>query len=133
MPVLRRKIAARTEVLKLWYHTFHALIDVDLEIKHGIITSLIGPSGCGESTFLRTCPSSALDPRGTEAVEELLWDLRGRYTIIIVTHNMAQARRASDECTFMLLGKVGEHGVTDELFVSPRRRETADYVEGRYG
>jgi len=254
------RIAVRTEALNLWYHTFHALIDVDLEIKHGIITSLIGPSGCGKSTFLRTLnrlnerlgyvrttgtvevqgqnilapevelsqarkeigmvfqrpnplplsirdnvlfgyrvhtdrserlkgaaadeivekalrqvvlwdtvkdrlnasatelsleeqqklciarllpvqpslllmdePCSALDPRGTEAVEELLWDLRGQYTIIIVTHNMAQARRASDECIFMLLGKVGEHGATDELFVSPRRRETADYVEGRYG
>ena len=78
-------------------------------------------------------PCSALDPKGTEAVEELIWDLRGEYTIIIVTHNMAQARRASDECIFMLLGKVIEHRLTDEMFVSPKHKETADYIEGRFG
>ena len=62
-------------------------------------------------------PASALDPEATEAVEELLWELRGDYTILIVTHNMAQARRASDECIFMLLGKVIEHAPTGEMFV----------------
>ena len=78
-------------------------------------------------------PCSALDPKATEAVEELMWELRGDYTIIIVTHNMAQARRASEECIFMLLGKVVEHAPTDTLFVTPRHAETADYIEGRYG
>ncbi|MDJ0862087.1 MAG: phosphate ABC transporter ATP-binding protein [Gammaproteobacteria bacterium] len=78
-------------------------------------------------------PCSALDPKGTEAVEELIRELSGKYTILIVTHNMAQARRASDECIFMLLGKVIEHGVTPELFLRPAQRETADYIEGRYG
>ena len=78
-------------------------------------------------------PCSALDPKGTEAVEELIWELRGRYTILIVTHNMAQARRASEECIFMLLGKVIEHTNTTELFVTPAKKETADYIEGRYG
>jgi phosphate transport system ATP-binding protein len=78
-------------------------------------------------------PCSALDPKGTEAVEELMWDLRGQYTILIVTHNMAQARRASEECVFMLLGKVIEHAATGDLFVTPRNKETADYIEGRYG
>ncbi len=78
-------------------------------------------------------PCSALDPAGTEAVEELMWDLRGAYTIVIVTHNMAQARRASEETIFMLMGRVVEHRPTEELFLSPRNRETADYVEGRYG
>ena len=78
-------------------------------------------------------PCSALDPKGTEAVEELLWDLRGEYTILIVTHNMAQARRASEECVFMLMGKVVEHSRTDVLFVTPAHKETADYIEGRYG
>ncbi len=77
-------------------------------------------------------PCSALDPRGTEAVEELLWELRGEYTILIVTHNMAQARRASDECIFMLLGKVIEHGITADLFVTPQNQETSDYIEGRF-
>ena len=78
-------------------------------------------------------PCSALDPKGTEAIEELIWDLRGRYSILIVTHNMAQARRASEECIFMLLGKMVEHSTTDEMFVTPQHQETSDYIEGRYG
>jgi phosphate transport system ATP-binding protein len=78
-------------------------------------------------------PCSALDPNGTEAVEELIWDLRGDFTILIVTHNMAQARRASDECAFMLMGELIEHETTEEIFVTPRNRKTADYIEGRYG
>jgi phosphate transport system ATP-binding protein len=78
-------------------------------------------------------PCSALDPKGTEAVEELIWKLRGKYTILIVTHNMAQARRASEQCVFMLMGKVVEHGPTEEIFVTPKQQETADYIEGRYG
>ncbi len=250
--------AIRTKRLNLWYGDFQALFDVDLDIKHGIITSLIGPSGCGKSTLLRSVnrinerlgyvridgtievmdqnvydpavelvqvrkqigmvfqrpnplpisirdnvlfghklhnkrhgskeeqdgiaedalrqvllwdtvkdklgakatdlsleeqqklciarllpvkpavllmdePCSALDPKGTEAVEELIWELRGQYSILIVTHNMAQARRASEECVFMLLGKVVEHGKTEDMFVTPEQKETADYIEGRYG
>ena len=78
-------------------------------------------------------PCSALDPKGTAAVEELIWELREQYTILMVTHNMAQARRASDECIFMLMGKVIEHTKTSELFVTPKHKETADYIEGRYG
>jgi phosphate transport system ATP-binding protein len=85
------------------------------------------------SLLLMDEPCSALDPRGTEAVEELIWELRGKYTILIVTHNMAQARRASEECIFMLMGKVVEHTDTGQMFVTPRHRETADYIEGRYG
>jgi phosphate transport system ATP-binding protein len=78
-------------------------------------------------------PCSALDPKGTEAIEELIWNLRGDYTMLLVTHNMAQARRASEECVFLLLGRVIEHAATEDLFVSPQRQETADYIEGRYG
>ena len=253
-------IAVQISDLNLWYGSFQALIDVDLTVRQGRITSLIGPSGCGKSTLLRACnriieripnvriegrievfgvdiyapsnevvqvrkqigmvfqrpnplplsvrdnvlfgfrlhesgaggksrerldaivedalrqvllwdkvkdrldmpagglsleaqqklciarllpvkpqlllmdePCSALDPVATAAVEELIWKLRGNYTIVIVTHNMAQARRASEECVFMLLGEIIEHGQTDEMFVTPRRRETADYIEGRYG
>lgn len=78
-------------------------------------------------------PCSALDPDGTEAVEELIWEMRGDYTILLVTHNMAQARRASEECAFMLLGKLVEHSATDKMFVTPDDERTADYIEGRYG
>lgn len=78
-------------------------------------------------------PASALDVEGTRAIEELMFGLRGTYTIVIVTHNMAQARRASDECIFMLLGELIEHERTEDLFLSPRNPKTADYIEGRYG
>ncbi len=78
-------------------------------------------------------PASALDVEGTRAIEELMFELRGRYTIVIVTHNMAQARRASEETIFMLLGKVIEHRATEDLFLTPEHKETADYIEGRYG
>jgi len=248
-----------TRELCLWYGKFQALIDVDLNIKHGLITSLIGPSGCGKTTLLRCfnrvnerytyvktageikilgkniydrdislielrksvgmvfqrpnpmpisvyenvlfglrihtdpkefnkskadaiveqaltdvglwddlkdrldvkattlqleqqqklCiarllplkpevilmdePCSALDVEATKAIEELMLTLKGRYTIVIVTHNMAQARRASDECVYMLVGKLVEHAATAELFLSPKDSRTADYIEGRYG
>ena len=80
-----------------------------------------------------SCPCSALDAEGTAAIERLMDGLREKYTIVIVTHNMAQARRISDECIFMLLGEVIEHGHTAEVFLRPRRKETERYVEGRYG
>jgi len=78
-------------------------------------------------------PCSALDVEGTRAIEELMFSLRGQYTIVIVTHNMAQARRASDECIFMLMGELIEHERTEDLFVHPKNSKTADYIEGRYG
>jgi phosphate transport system ATP-binding protein len=253
------KFAITTRDLCLWYAKFQALINVNVDIKHGIITSLIGPSGCGKTTLLRCfnrvnerygyvtttgeiklhnkniydedvslielrksvgmvfqrpnplpisvyenvvfglrihkergemkrsdydaavesaltevglwkdlkdrldmratnlqleqqqklCiarllplkpeiilmdePCSALDVEGTRAIEELMFELRGRYTIVIVTHNMAQARRASNECIFMLLGELIEHSRTEDLFLTPRNPKTADYIEGRYG
>ncbi len=75
-------------------------------------------------------PCSALDPKGTEAVEELIWELRGDYTILIVTHNMAQARRASAECIFMLMGKVIEHAPTEKLFVTPAQQGNCGLYRG---
>jgi phosphate transport system ATP-binding protein len=78
-------------------------------------------------------PCSALDAESTHGVEEMMLNLSGRYTILIVTHNMAQARRISDECIFMLMGEVIEHSRTGDLFLSPENSKTADYIEGRYG
>ncbi len=78
-------------------------------------------------------PCSALDSEATLGVEELMVGLAGRYTFLIVTHNMAQARRVSQECIFMLLGEVVEHSGTDQLFLTPTDPRTADYIEGRYG
>jgi phosphate transport system ATP-binding protein len=78
-------------------------------------------------------PCSALDPEATLGIEELMLGLAGRYTILIVTHNMAQARRVSRECAFMLLGEMIEHARTADLFLTPRDSRSADYIEGRYG
>jgi phosphate transport system ATP-binding protein len=78
-------------------------------------------------------PCSALDPAATQRIEELIRELRGRYTIVIVTHNMAQARRVSDECIFMLLGEKIEHTRTEDLFLKPEDERTANYIEGRFG
>ena len=78
-------------------------------------------------------PCSALDVEATSAVEELMLTLSGKFTIVIVTHNMAQARRISDECVFMLLGEIVEHDRTEQLFLSPKNPKTSDYIEGRYG
>jgi phosphate transport system ATP-binding protein len=78
-------------------------------------------------------PCSALDARGTAAIERLIAGLTPTYTVVIVTHNMAQARRTSDECIFMLMGEVIEQGPTLDLFLRPARKETELYVEGRYG
>ena len=78
-------------------------------------------------------PCSALDVEATAAVEELMLTLSGKYTIVIVTHNMAQARRISDECIFMLLGEIIEHDRTENLFLNPKNQKTSDYIEGRYG
>lgn len=78
-------------------------------------------------------PCSALDAEGTGKIEGLLRELRERFTIIIVTHNMAQARRISDECMFMLNGELVEHNNTSTLFVTPSDARTEKYIEGRYG
>ena len=252
------RISITTRDVKLWYGKFQALKGINVDIKHGKITSLIGPSGCGKTTLLRCfnrvnerygnvtttgeikllgkniydedvslielrksvgmvfqrpnplplsiyenvvfglrihaeskpsrgdlddavekaltetglwadlkdrlndrainlqleqqqklCiarllplkpeiilmdePCSALDVDGTRAIEELMWSLAGRYTIVIVTHNMAQARRASNETIFMLLGELIEHTRTEDLFLTPRDSRTSEYIEGRYG
>ena len=78
-------------------------------------------------------PCSALDANGIERIEELIAGLKERFTIVMVTHNMAQARRASDECIFMLMGEIIEHAPTSELFFNPKNEKTAMYIEGRYG
>jgi phosphate transport system ATP-binding protein len=78
-------------------------------------------------------PCSALDAEGTERIEALIDGLRERYTIVMVTHNMGQARRASQECIFMLLGRIIEHASTLDIFLNPRKEETETYIKGMYG
>jgi phosphate transport system ATP-binding protein len=78
-------------------------------------------------------PTSALDPRATLRIEDLIDELRGKYTIIIVTHNMQQAARVSDFTAFMYEGVLVEFGVTRELFTKPKEKQTEDYITGRFG
>jgi len=78
-------------------------------------------------------PASALDPISTLRIEELIYELKTLYTIVIVTHNMQQAARVSDMTAFMNLGRLVEFGETDTLFTNPRESQTEDYITGRYG
>jgi phosphate transport system ATP-binding protein len=78
-------------------------------------------------------PASALDPIATAKIEELIQELKKNYTIVIVTHNMQQAARVSDETAFFYLGQLIEFGETDRLFTSPQKKQTEDYITGRFG
>ncbi len=78
-------------------------------------------------------PTSALDPISTAKIEELISELKTDYTIAIVTHNMQQAARVSDYTAYMYLGELIEFGTTDDLFLKPKRKETEDYITGRFG
>lgn len=78
-------------------------------------------------------PASALDPISTLKIEELISDLKDRYTIVIVTHNMQQAARVSDYTAFMYMGELIEFGDTDKIFTNPTKKQTEDYITGRYG
>ncbi len=78
-------------------------------------------------------PCSALDPRSTAKIEELIRELQGEYTIIIVTHNMQQAARVSDFTAYLYLGELIEYDLTKKIFTTPRRKETEEYITGRFG
>ena len=78
-------------------------------------------------------PTSALDPISTSKIEELAMELKEKYTIVMVTHNMQQEVRISDKTAFFLLGEVVEYGKTDELFSMPHDKRTEDYITGRFG
>ena len=78
-------------------------------------------------------PTSALDPIATASIEELISELKEKVTILIVTHNMQQAARISDHTAYMYLGEMVEFGVTDQIFIKPKRKETEDYITGRFG
>jgi phosphate transport system ATP-binding protein len=78
-------------------------------------------------------PASALDPIATAKIEELVYELKDRYTIVIVTHNMQQAARVSDDTAFFYMGKLIEFDTTEKIFTSPKERQTEDYITGRFG
>jgi len=78
-------------------------------------------------------PTSALDPLSTSKIEDLALELKEKYTIVIVTHNMQQATRISDKVAFFLLGEVIEYGDSEEIFLTPKNKKTEDYIAGRFG
>ncbi len=78
-------------------------------------------------------PTSALDPISTMRIEELVTELKDEFTIVIVTHNMQQAARMSDYTAYMYLGELIEFGVTDQIFIKPQKKQTEDYITGRFG
>jgi phosphate transport system ATP-binding protein len=78
-------------------------------------------------------PTSALDPIATASIEELVSELKERVTILIVTHNMQQAARVSDYTAYMYLGELIEFGITDQIFIKPQKKQTEDYITGRFG
>jgi phosphate transport system ATP-binding protein len=87
----------------------------------------------GPEVVLMDEPCSALDPVATAKIEELIHELRGRFAIVIVTHNMQQAARVSQRTAFFHMGKVVEYGATSDIFTNPREDRTKDYITGRYG
>ncbi len=116
------------------------------EVKDRLRTSALGLSGGQQQrlciaralavepeVLLMDEPCSALDPIATAKVEELIFALKERYTIVIVTHNMQQAARVSDQTAFFMLGKLIEYGRTDTIFTKPTMKTTEDYITGRFG
>ncbi|MFM8784645.1 MAG: phosphate ABC transporter ATP-binding protein PstB [Phycisphaerales bacterium] len=116
------------------------------EVKDRLGASALGLSGgqqqrlciaravaVGPEVLLMDEPCSALDPRSTARIEELIRELEADYTIVIVTHNMQQAARVSDRTAFFYEGSLVELGDTDEIFTNPRNKQTEDYVSGRFG
>jgi phosphate transport system ATP-binding protein len=87
----------------------------------------------GPEILLMDEPASALDPIATQRIEELIWELKESYTIVIVTHNMQQAARVSDGTAFFMLGKLVEYDATKKIFMNPSEKLTEDYITGRFG
>ncbi|PKY10231.1 phosphate ABC transporter ATP-binding protein [Acidithiobacillus marinus] len=116
------------------------------EVKDKLKTSGLGLSGGQQQrlciaravavkpeVILLDEPTSALDPIATLKIEELVSELRNQFTILIVTHNMQQAARVSDYTAFMYIGEMVEFGLTNQLFTNPAKKQTEDYITGRYG
>jgi phosphate transport system ATP-binding protein len=119
----------------LWNETKDRLKSSALALSGGqqqrlCIARAIAPE---PDTLLMDEPCSALDPIATAKVEELIYELRGTYSVVVVTHNMQQAARVSDYTAFMYLGRLVEYGPTATIFANPRLKQTEDYVSGRFG
>jgi len=119
----------------LWEEVQHRLNDSALQLSGGQQQRLCIARALATNpeVLLMDEPASALDPKSTAAVEDLIFQLKDTYTIVIVTHNMQQAARVSDQTAFFYEGSLIEVGSTNELFTNPKERQTEDYITGRFG
>ena len=136
---------SRSELFELveWSLKKAALWD---EVKDRLKSSALGLSGgqqqrlciaraiaTGPKILLMDEPCSALDPASTARIEDLIFELRKQFTIVIVTHNMQQAARCSDRTAFFFEGRIVEEGATEDVFTRPQKQQTEDYVTGKFG
>lgn len=132
---LRERVQRSLEAVDLWEALRTRLEEPALKLtgeqqQRLCIARLIAVS---PDIVLMDEPCSALDPLATQRVEELIRELKSDYTIVIVTHNMAQAARVSDETAYFYLGQLIEMGPTEKIFTTPEKKETEDYITGRFG
>ncbi len=134
-PILDQAVEAALREVSLWDALKDGLdrraTELTLEQQQKLCIARLLP--LKPDIILMDEPCSALDASGIERIEELITELKRSFTIVMVTHNMAQARRASDECIFMLMGEIIEHTPTLDMFMNPQNSKTAAYIEGRYG
>ncbi|MGH8528757.1 MAG: phosphate ABC transporter ATP-binding protein PstB [Nevskiales bacterium] len=133
--VLDEKVEASLKGAALWEEVKDRLHDNALGLSGGQQQRLVIARAIAiePDVLLLDEPCSALDPIATLKIEELIYDLKERYTIVIVTHNMQQAARVSDYTAFMYLGDLIEYADTDTIFTNPGKKQTEDYITGRYG
>ena len=133
--VLDERVERALRAAALWEEVKDRLDDSALALSGGQQQRLViaRTIAVEPEVLLLDEPASSLDPISTLRIEELIYELKTRYTILIVTHNMQQAARVSDMTAFMNLGRLVEFGETDTLFTNPEQRQTEDYITGRYG
>ena len=133
--ILDEKVEAALRGAVLWEEVKDRLHDPAFNLSGGQQQRLCiaRALATGPEILLFDEPTSALDPIATASIEELIAQLKQRVTIFIVTHNMQQAARVSDYTAYMYLGELIEFGVTDEIFIKPRNKQTEDYITGRFG
>ncbi len=132
---LRERVEVSLKQAALWEEVKDRLHDSALGLSGGQQQRLCIARALAvePEVLLMDEPASALDPIATQKIEELIHELKGRYTIIIVTHNMQQAARVSDVTAFFYLGKLIESDRTETLFTRPKLQQTSDYITGRFG
>lgn len=133
--ILDERVEWALKSAALWEEVHNRLNDSALGLSGGQQQRLVIARAIAikPEVLLLDEPASALDPISTLKIEELIYELKSEYTIIIVTHNMQQAARVSDYTAFMYMGDQIEFGATDKLFTNPEKKQTEDYITGRYG